>query len=160
MGRSGDRAEAPDRAVPSWYRTALWSLLVLFSLRVAGQAVVAAFDVGFLPPRRIRLAALAGYVVYVALALLVTQAFLLAVFFHVPAALFLLGVLAARFARSRERWTLVAALGVSLTFVASAVQQSGIAVHPSYFNHNALYHLIQAVALWLIFLGFRANVPG
>jgi len=105
---------------------------------------------------RITLAARTAYAGYVILALFVTQDFRLAVIFHLPAALFLFGALSVTYARRRERWTLVAVLGVTLTFIAPAVQQSGIALHPSYFNHNALYHLIQAVALWLLFLGFRS----
>jgi len=34
------------------YATILWSLLFLFFLRVLGQLLVAAFDVGFLPPMK------------------------------------------------------------------------------------------------------------
>jgi hypothetical protein len=35
---------------PNVYPTVLWSLIFLFFLRVLGQALVAAFHVGFLPP--------------------------------------------------------------------------------------------------------------
>jgi hypothetical protein len=35
------------------------------------------------------------------------------------------------------------------------LQQAGVAVHPVYFDHNAVYHLVQAVALVLLYLGFR-----
>jgi hypothetical protein len=44
---------------------------------------------------------------------------------------------------------------VALSFVAAAVQQTETSLHPLYFNHNALYHLIQAFALLLIFLAAR-----
>jgi hypothetical protein len=40
-----------------------------------------------------------------------------------------------------------------LTLVAAVVQQRRIALHPAYFNHNALYHAIQAIALGMIYLG-------
>jgi hypothetical protein len=43
--------------------------------------------------------------------------------------------------------------GLLLTLVAAGVQQARLAVHPTYFNHNALYHLLQAIALFLIFRG-------
>jgi hypothetical protein len=48
-----------------------------------------------------------------------------------------------------------------LTLVAAAVQQARIALHPTYFNHNALYHLLQAIALFLIFRAaiFLAPLP-
>src|SRR5205823_6043329 len=55
------------------------------------------------------------------------------------------------------RLTLIAigVAGLGLIFIAAAAQQARIALHPRYFNHNALYHLIQALALWLLFLGLR-----
>jgi hypothetical protein len=42
-------------------------------------------------------------------------------------------------------------VGLVLTFLGAAVQQLKLAVHPVYFDHNALYHLIQFVALWMIY---------
>jgi hypothetical protein len=38
------------------------------------------------------------------------------------------------------------------------VQQLRIAVHPVYLNHNALYHVIQFVALWMIFVAARVRM--
>jgi len=57
--------------------------------------------------------------------------------------------------RTRARAVLLGFLGLVLSLVASAIQQSGIALHPVYFNHNALYHVIQVVALFMIFLAAR-----
>ena len=94
----------------------------------------------------------AGYCIVV---LFVAQAFRIAVLNYLPAALFLLSVLAIAYARVREREVLVALGGLVLTFVAAEVQQGGVALHPVYFNHNALYHLIQAVALFMLFWGAR-----
>jgi hypothetical protein len=34
-----------------------------------------------------------------------------------------------------------------------------IALHPAYFDHNALYHVVQGVALVLFYQGFR-RAPG
>ncbi len=42
--------------------------------------------------------------------------------------------------------------GILITYVASAIQQNGIALHPS-FNHNDLYHVIQMVSLSLLYRG-------
>jgi hypothetical protein len=42
-----------------------------------------------------------------------------------------------------------------LTFVAAGVQQAGVALGSIHFNHNALYHVIQAVALFMIFWSAR-----
>jgi len=44
--------------------------------------------------------------------------------------------------------------GVGLSLVAAGVQQSGWSIH-RYFNHNDLYHVIQAVAVWLLYRAAR-----
>ena len=41
--------------------------------------------------------------------------------------------------------------GIALAMVGSYLQQRHVGIHPVYFNHNALYHLLQAVALLLVF---------
>ena len=46
--------------------------------------------------------------------------------------------------------------GVGLSLVAAGVQQSGWSIH-RYFNHNDLYHVIQAVAIWLL---YRSAIRG
>ena len=45
---------------------------------------------------------------------------------------------------------ILASIGVSV--VAAVVQQSKVTLHPS-FNYNDLYHVIQLVALWLLYRG-------
>ena len=47
-----------------------------------------------------------------------------------------------------------------MTFAAALVQRLKVAVHPEYFDHNALYHLIQGVAVLLIFVWMKAIVEG
>ena len=105
--------------------------------------------------RRITIVAAAAFAGYSVLTLFITQDFRAAVAFYLPAAVFLLVVLSLAYARGRERRVLVAISGLGLMFIAAAVQQARIVLHPTYFSHNALYHLIQAVALWLLFLGLR-----
>ena len=46
------------------------------------------------------------------------------------------------------RW---GATALALMFVGSIVQFRRVAVHPVYFNHNALYHAIEAIALLFMF---------
>ena len=46
-------------------------------------------------------------------------------------------------------------LGTGLSFAAAVVQVLKIGLHPVYFNFNALYHLIQGVALVFLFVSFR-----
>jgi hypothetical protein len=42
--------------------------------------------------------------------------------------------------------------GVSVSVLAAVVQQSGWSLH-QHFNHNDLYHVIQAVGVWLLYRG-------
>ena len=46
-------------------------------------------------------------------------------------------------------------MSIILTFIAAFIQQSELAIHPIYFNHNALYHILQAVALIMIFITLK-----
>lgn len=99
---------------------------------------------------------------YALLVLLNGRAFRVAVLNYLPAALFLLGALLVGAKRAERRGAegaarpfRIAALGLLLTFVAGAIQQLGIGLHPTLLDHNALYHVVQAVALVLFFLGAR-----
>lgn len=111
--------------------------------------------------RVVRQAAIAAFVAYTAVVLFFDQRFVVAIGAYLPATVFLLVILVVLFARRRSRPLLLAIAGLLLTFVAAAVQQLRIGVHPAYFNHNALYHVIQGVALVLIYLGARyvAGLP-
>ena len=113
---------------------------------------------GLLSPRSaaiVRFLAMAQLVVFSFVVLFVRHEFFIAIIAYLPATLFLLiGLIGAY--RSRRlpplRWGIT---GLGLTFVAAAVQRLHIAVHPHYFDHNALYHVIQGTALWMIFLAAR-----
>lgn len=55
--------------------------------------------------------------------------------------------------RAAARWM---TSGVLVSAVAAAVQQTGWSLHP-HFNHNDLYHVIQAVGIWLLYRGASAQ---
>jgi hypothetical protein len=87
----------------------------------------------------------------------VDDSFAVAVAGYLPAAVFLF----AGFVRAAVRgigWATPGIWGLALSFAAAALQQLRIALHPVYFNHNALYHLVQAVALALLFAACRSLV--
>jgi len=105
--------------------------------------------------RRIILVAAVEFVAYSVLVLFISQRFMFAVINYLPAVIWLALALAIVYARVRRRPVLLGLAGLLLTFVAAGVQQGGIALHPIYFNHNALYHVIQAVALFMIFWSAR-----
>lgn len=77
--------------------------------------------------------------------------FLVAVLHYAPAIAWLLVAAVVTYRRLGQGAALVGAMGIGLTFVASSMQAAGLALHPVYFDHNALYHVIQGVALYLIF---------
>jgi len=130
-----------------WAALAIWAIGAQLILRVSWARVL----------RRI---AAAVYVAYVLVVIVVDHRFVVAIVHYLPAALFLLVSFVVAWHRARAPALLYGALGVVLTFVAAGVQQAGVGLHPRYFNHNALYHLIQAIALILLYLGMRSIKTG
>jgi hypothetical protein len=53
---------------------------------------------------------------------------------------------------SAKAWWLRA--GLWITVAGLAIQQTGLAIHPS-FNHNDLFHCLQTVALYFLYRGAR-----
>ena len=100
-------------------------------------------------------AAGAAFIGYASVVLFVSHSFTIAVIHYLPAAVFLLGAFVFVYVRQRNGFLLAGIAGLVLSFVAAAVQQSGMGLHPVYFNHNALFHVIQAFALLLVFLAAR-----
>ncbi len=80
----------------------------------------------------------------------VTDKFVFAIANYLPATVFLIVAFFARYQSNAVTPLAQGLAGLLLTLVAAGVQQARLAVHPTYFNHNALYHLLQAVALFLI----------
>jgi hypothetical protein len=99
----------------------------------------------------LRAIALGAFVGYAALVLYGFHEYRLVIINYLPAALFLLiaCVIAWRRGQRELRW---AVIGLILTFVAAGIQVGRVAL--SVIDHNALYHLVQALALLLIYLGF------
>ena len=132
------------------------SLLAIGVTAFAGWVIGAKLVLRPHHTRWLTVAASLQFAVYAAFVLFVQDAFWVAIADYLPAALFLMvafGLVARRpgFAGAR-----LGSWGLALSFVAAGIQNFRIAVHPTYFNHNALYHVVQAVALVLIFLGCRA----
>lgn len=136
----------------------LW-IATMLTLGVAGMAAWVLGSLLLAVPG-IRVAAMVLLVIYAAVVLFVRREFLIAILMYLPATLFLLVAMITVWMRERSRPLAVGIAGLVLTFVAAAVQQLKVAVHPVFFDHNALYHLIQFVALWMIFAAAaRAPAP-
>jgi hypothetical protein len=142
-------------------QTAGYAILWPATLIAIGVTALAAWAIGanLLFSRKlarwISAAAAAEFAAYSAAVLLGAREFWLAMAAYLPAALFLLIALVVKYRRAKRRKIAIGIAGLALTFVAAAVQRAGIPLHPDYFNHNALYHVIQGAALFMIFLSAR-----
>jgi len=142
-------------------QTRLYRVVWLSTLIAIGAAALASWAVGarliFGERTAGRVTAFAAllFAAYVLAVVFVSRSFAVAIVHYLPAAAFLLFAFAYAWRRRRADFLAAGIAGVALTFVAAAVQHGRIGLHPRYFNHNALYHLIQAFALLLIFLAAR-----
>jgi hypothetical protein len=131
------------------------------SLLAIGGGALAALAMGaylLFRARRARLvvaAAAALAAVYAIVILLINDDFWVAVAGYLPAAVVLLGAFASQGRDAGRPWARLGVLGLLLTVVAAGVQQLRVALHPIYFTHNTLYHVIQGVALAMIFAACR-----
>ncbi len=95
------------------------------------------------------------FTLYCVVVLFATRDFLVAIVHYLPATIFLLIVYVLVYQRAQETAVLSGLLGLILTFIAAGVQQAQLSFHPVYLSHNALYHVLQAVALFLIYWSAR-----
>lgn len=98
------------------------------------------------------------FVAYAATILFYAQSFAIVVAAYMPAMAALFSVTVWRYLCTRARHFRWIAGGIFVSFIAAALQYAGIAVHPQYFNHNATYHIVQAAALWVLFIGARGQL--
>jgi hypothetical protein len=136
----------------------LWPITLLAIGVTAWTAWAAGGHLAFGPAAGRAIAVLAGgaFVVYGVVAWRAGWPFVAAIADYLPAAVFLLAVFAWLYAKARDRGLLAGIGGLLLTFVAAGVQHEGIDLSPVYFDHNALNHVIQALALLLIYRGAAA----
>lgn len=81
--------------------------------------------------------------------------FKIIILFYLPPMIFLAMISLMKLIQTKKRpwfWLLA---GLVLSFLAAAAQYLQINLHSIYFNYNALYHLVQGVALTLLFLSFQ-----
>jgi len=103
---------------------------------------------------------IAVFIVYCGVVIQKMNTFLVAIVFYLPATLFLFTVFLLRYLKQRRLFLLSGFSGLLLTIVAAGIQQSGYGLRPIWFDHNALYHLIQAVAILLLFHAARGLTVG
>ena len=93
------------------------------------------------------------FLTYAALVLAGYTEFRIAILHYLPATVFLLLAVVLAHQRRPGPGFRLAAAGLVLSFVAAVLQQLGVGVHPEWLDHNALYHVIEGVALVLLYAG-------
>lgn len=138
-------------------RAILWpaTLLSILVTSVAAWTIGAVLQFDESRATLIRRLAIAQLAIFSLVVLFVTRKFYVAILAYLPSTLFLLFALVPAYRRRPNtaiRWGII---GLTVTLAAAALQQLHIGIHPVYFNHNALYHVIQMVGFWMIFLAAR-----
>ena len=105
--------------------------------------------------RIINLAALAGFAVYVVVVLWISRAFLVAIIGYFPALIVFGAAAIMAYRREKEPSFLSGFLGICIMVIASVVQQLQIDISQKYFTHNSLYHVLQGIGLFLVFVMAR-----
>jgi hypothetical protein len=136
---------------------------VTISIAVAASAMLDLSLRLLLPeiPPRVRHTLLTIYgMTFVVVVLFVRESFGTIVYFYTPALLLLLFAAGRQALTSRDAsWTLIST-GLLVSMVAALLQQARVAVHPTYFDHNAVYHAVQALGLLFLYVGWRrASFP-
>ena len=140
---------------------AMWTATLL----AIGVAALACWSIGAhlvfsaVAAKRIVVLAALLFALYAA-AVLVRPWFAVAVAHYAPAGAFLLAAFVLCYFRRRAAHLLSGIAGVVLSFAAAAVQQTEAGLPALNLSHNAVYHVLQGIALALIFLTARGLTRG
>jgi hypothetical protein len=142
---------------PSLAGALLWriALLAVGLTALAGWSIGARLLFAEGTARLVERLAAFEWVVYAAFVLAIDQRFWIAVANYAPSIVFLTVAFLVGYVRQRQGPILAGLVGMVLMMAAAVVQRLRIAFHPAYFNHNALYHVIQMTAFALVFLAGR-----
>lgn len=141
----------------------LWTTTVV----ALGGVAFAAWAIGacllFVEPVRGRVikAALVAFLAYSIYVAAIDDRFRVAIANYIPSVIFLAIAFTLWYRRRRESPVLTGLFGLIVTGIAAAIQRSGWSLDQTLFNHNATYHLVQAIGFFLIFRAaiFLARKP-
>ena len=134
-----------------------WSFLVL----VIGVTTLSGLSIGakiLMTPELSKLVIWAAFLklgIYFGVVLFINNAFWIAIVDYLSAALFLLVAFITIAYRQRSLELSLGAWGMVLVFVGAVLQQKQVSIHPIYFNYNSLYHVLQGIALAMVFRTLR-----
>ena len=134
----------------AWVPVSLSILVVAATLLALGVRVLAP---GI--SRNVRRGVVALYAAaFAGVALFVDDSYGTIVRFYAPTLiLFLIAAVREVMRGAGKGWSLLA-ISFLISIGAAVLQQLRVAVHPDYLDHNALYHVLQGIALVLLYLGF------
>lgn len=118
----------------------LWGVLFFYSKMRQGISYLATIE----------------FILFAVYVLTASRSFSIAIADYIPPIVILMFSLLRLYLRQRNTRVLQGAFGLGLALIASYLQQRRLGIDPLYFNHNAVYHVLQAAALFLV---FRATRP-
>jgi len=98
----------------------------------------------------------AGYLVYAYVVVRIDHSFRVSAIASAPPVLAVLVLMLVRAVRDGHRNATLASGAIVLMLAAAVLQQLHVGLHPVWFNHNALYHLLEGIALAVLFVALRA----
>ena len=106
--------------------------------------------------RVVIVAVTAGYLVYAYVVVRIDHSFRVSAIASAPPVLAVLVLMLVRAVRDGHRNATLASGAIVLMLAAAVLQQLHVGLHPVWFNHNALYHLLEGIALAVLFVALRA----
>lgn len=97
-------------------------------------------------------AAAVVFIAYCMVILFVSSRFLVAIMNYLPVVLFLGWAFLMAYRRTRRSALLVGCAGICVMLVAAGLQQAKLGIHPHYFDHNAVYHVLQGIGLFMLLI--------
>jgi len=98
----------------------------------------------------------AAFLIYAFVVVRVDHSFRVSAIASAPAVLAVLVLMLVRAVRDGHRNAALASAAIVLMLAAAVLQQLHVGLHPVWFNHNALYHLLEGIALAVLFVALRA----
>jgi hypothetical protein len=136
---------------------AVWITTMLILGVVAGLAWVLFFLLlgGARGLRAVVVAVTAGFLVYAYVVVRIDHSFRVSAIASAPPVLAVLVLMLARVVRGGHGNAARASAAIVLMLAAAVLQQLHVGLHPRWFNHNALYHLLEGIALAVLFVAVR-----
>ncbi len=141
--------------------SALGAILWRIVLLAVGLTALAGWSIGgrlLFPERTARLVEVLAAVecaAYTFVVLAIDQSFWIAIANYAPSVFFVAFSFLVAYRRHGEGPLLAGLVGLLLMIAGAIVQRLRLALHPAYFIHNALFHVIQMAAFLLVFVAGR-----